>query len=231
MRARAALVRGSTMFVTFEGPEGSGKSTALAAVAQALQDAGRTPLCTREPGGSELGKRLRSMLLESGAHMSPQAELCLFLADRAQHVADVIRPALAQGRIVLCDRFADSTIVYQGIARGLGVDRIRDACTLAADGLVPDLTILLDVPAREGVARALARNKQTNKAGSPAEDRFDTETLAFHESVRAGFLALAKAEPSRIVVIDGTQDKAVVAAACLKYLEERQRLSNAGSPM
>lgn len=180
------------MFVTFEGPEGAGKSTVLRTVASSLRSAGRGVIETREPGAGAFGERVREWLLH-GEAMTPRAELMLFLADRAEHVARVVRPALKRGDVVLCDRHADSTVVYQGYARGLDLDFLREANAFATDGLKPDLTFLLDLPADVGLARA--------KGG----DRLDAEPLEFHEQVRNGFLSEAAKEPERWRVIDATQ--------------------------
>jgi dTMP kinase len=191
--------------VTFEGIEGSGKSTHLRLLASALRDAGYDVLETREPGGTALGQALRDLLLApSSAPPEPLTELLLYCADRAQHAAEVIRPALATGRIVLCDRFSDSTIAYQGYGRGLDLDTVRTLDAGARGGLEPDLTFLLDCPAAAGLARAHAR--------SGAGDRFEQEALAFHEAVRQGFHSLAAATPARYRLIDSTPPAAEVSA-------------------
>lgn len=167
------------LFITFEGPEGGGKSTQVALLADALRGEGHPVLVSREPGGGgEFGERVRRILLEGG-EVEPLAELFLFLADRAQHVATVIRPAIEAGMIVICDRYADSTAVYQGIARGLGLERTRELNAMATGGLVPDVTFLLDLPVTEGLARI------------PEGDRLDRESVQFHEAVRQGFLQIA----------------------------------------
>jgi dTMP kinase len=184
-----------SLFVTFEGIEGSGKSTHLRLLAKALRTAGQTVVETREPGGTALGQALRDLLLApSATPPEPLAELLLYCADRAQHVAQVIRPALAAGQIVLCDRFSDSTLAYQGYARGLDLDTVRALDAAARGGLEPDLTFLLDCPPDAGLARARAR--------SGSSDRFEQEALAFHEKVQRGFHALAAATPARYRVVD-----------------------------
>jgi dTMP kinase len=186
-----------SLFVTFEGIEGSGKSTHLAHLARHLRGRGNTVVETREPGGTRAGATVRELLLGAdGIPLAPLTELFLYCADRAQHVAEVIRPELAAGRIVLCDRFSDSTIAYQGYGRGLDLPSLRAADAMARDGVAPDLTFLLDCPVEVGLGRA--RNR------SAAGDRFERETLAFHERVRAGFHALAAAEPGRFRVLDAT---------------------------
>jgi dTMP kinase len=191
------------LLITFEGIEGSGKSTHLRLLARALRDAGRDVVETREPGGTALGQALRDVLLApSSTPPEPLAELLLYCADRAQHAAEVIRPALAAGRIVLCDRFSDSTIAYQGYGRGLDLDTVRALDARARGGLEPDLTFLLDCSPTAGLARVHKR--------SGTGDRFEQEALAFHEAVRRGFHALAAAAPARYRVIDSTPPAAEV---------------------
>jgi dTMP kinase len=209
-----------SLFVTFEGIEGSGKSTHLRLLASTLRAAGHAVVETREPGGTALGARLRDLLLEpSDAPFEPLAELLLYLADRAQHAAQVIRPALARGEIVLCDRFSDSTIAYQGYGRGLDLDTVRTLDAQARTGLEPDLTFLLDCPASAGLARARARS-------GGGGDRFEQEALAFHEAVRHGFHELAAAAAERYRIIDTLPPPAEVAerirAETLHVLEGRQ---------
>lgn len=196
------------MFITFEGPEGSGKTTVIQAAAAALEAEGRLVVSTREPGGSELGRTIRQLLLD-GAEVVPLAEVFLFLADRAQHVASLIRPVLESGGIVLCDRHADSTVVYQGYARGLDIAELKRLNALATGGLVPDITLLLDLPAEAGLARLTSR------------DRLDAEPLAFHEKVRQGFLFEAGLAPDRWVVIDARQSREEVAAQALAEIHKR----------
>ncbi|GMV36398.1 MAG: hypothetical protein AMXMBFR61_09060 [Fimbriimonadales bacterium] len=187
------------LFITFEGPEGGGKSTQIERCAEWLTSESYSVLVTREPGGRHaLGEGVRNILLE-GEPVVPLAEMFLFLADRAQHVAQVIVPALERGEIVLCDRHADSTTVYQGIARGLGRERAEELNRWATGGLEPDLTILLDIEPRAGLARL------SNL------DRLDREALDFHRAVREGFLALA-AENPRYRVIDASQSPDEVAS-------------------
>ncbi|MFN3685116.1 MAG: dTMP kinase [Fimbriimonadaceae bacterium] len=179
------------VFASFEGPEGAGKTTLIRGLDARLRARGVRTLVTREPGAA-LGGRIRSLLLE-GSGMDPKAELFLFLADRAEHAATVLRPALAEGRVVLCDRHADSTVVYQGYGRGLSVDQLRAWNLFATDGLTPDLTFLLDLPPEIGLARLSDK------------DRLDREPLEFHRRIREGFLAEARREPHRWVVLDATQ--------------------------
>lgn len=189
------------MFVTFEGVEGAGKSTQIALAERWLNDSGHSVLTTRQPGGCALGLELRRMLLDSSnTHIAPTAELFLYLADRAQHVAEVIRPALAAGKSVLCDRYHDSTVAYQGYGRGLDVERLLALGELATGGLAPDATILLDLPVDIGLARARGRNAAVGAAES--EGRFEAERLEFHQKVRQGFLALAGRQPDRFRVVN-----------------------------
>ncbi len=208
------------MFVTFEGIEGSGKSTALKALAEALRAGGERVFVTREPGGCDLGLALRALLLDARkGPLSPRAELFLFLADRAQHVAHAIRPALEAGEIVLCDRFTDSTLAYQGDARGIDMAELRRLNAMATEGLAPDLTLLFDLPVETGLARAARRNRAEGTIES--EGRFDAEKTAFHQKVRDGYLRLAAGEPARFVIIDASAPADAVARQCRKALAER----------
>jgi thymidylate kinase len=207
------------MFITLEGIEGSGKTTLARALAARLEERGRSCLITREPGGSRLGKELRSLLLRSDSVVNPTAELFLFLADRAQHVQDVVRPALAEGRIVLCDRFVDSTLVYQGSGRGFEADELRQLCLLATGGLWPELTFVLDLDVYYGLERAAQRHKLENTFA--AEGRFEAESMAFHEKVRAGFLHLAATEPGRVVALNGSAGPEEVLEEAWNVLLER----------
>ncbi|MFD1694246.1 dTMP kinase [Roseibium aestuarii] len=196
-------------FITFEGGEGAGKSTQIRRLSQKLQDHGREVVLTREPGGSPGAETIREMLLSGGArHLGPRGEAMLFAAARADHVDATIAPALSAGKWVLCDRFADSTRVYQGEA---GVDSayLDLLETAAVAGLRPDLTVLIDVPAAIGLERVSRRSA----AGAEAPDRFETDTLETHERRRALFLDLARREPERFVVIDGAKEADEVADA------------------
>ena len=215
------------MFVTFEGIEGSGKSTALRLLAAHLQQLGHDPVLTREPGGSALGRSLRPILLDARTRgLSSRAEIHLFLADRAQHVAEVIRPALEAGQTVLCDRFSDSTLAYQGYGRGHDLEQLRLINAQAIGGLAPDITFLLDLEVSEGLERAGKRNRA--KGTVVSEGRFDSESLHFHQRVREGYLALAEAEPERITVIDAAQEPEDVLIQCLSALEARLQLYGKG---
>ncbi len=207
-------------FVTFEGGDGTGKTTQIRALESYLSSRGKACLVTREPGGTELGSMLRRVLLEAGdAPIVPSSELFLYLADRAQHVSEVIRPALAAGKIVLCDRFTDSTLAYQGYGRGLDLVLLRQLNSLADGGTRPDMTLLLDCPIAVGLDRTANRQAQSD-SDAAKEDRFEREQLEFHEKVRAGFLDLARQEPGRFRVIDGSQPAAQVSAAIGKIIDE-----------
>ena len=208
------------MFITFEGIEGSGKGSVIATVAEYLRAAGREALLTREPGGCRLGRALRTQLLDMrNAGITPEAELFLYLADRAQHVHEIIVPALRAGKVVICDRYSDSTLAYQGYGRGRDAALLRSLNDVAAKGLKPDLTLLLDLPAAEGLARARARNILENKVES--EGRFEAEDLAFHCLVREGFLELARQESERFAVIDASRPLTEVSAVAF-WLVGRQ---------
>lgn len=196
MKTRSRKKQG--VFITFEGVEGSGKSTHIALLASYLQEQGYAVCLTREPGGTKIGERLRHLILDlQHSEMDPKTELFLYLASRVQHLAEVIRPALIEGRIVLCDRFTDATLAYQGYGRALKPAAIRPIVNYAAQGIQPDLTFLLDVAVQEGLRRLQGR-------GLP--NRLDAEAAHFHESVRKGYLALAHREPKRFRVVS-TQGK------------------------
>lgn len=200
------------MFITFEGPDGSGKSTAVVAIAERLREHGYSVLTTREPGAGHLGQHIRSILLE-GQEVDRKAELLLFLADRANHVASIIRPALEAGTIVLCDRFTDSSLVYQGYAQGLDQRFIRAANDFATGGLVPEMTILFDLEPSLGLAR-ITRG-----------DRMDSMPLEFHQRVRVGFLREAHAEPRRWIVVDASRERELVIEDVVSVVMDRVRSS------
>lgn len=193
--------------ITFEGVEGAGKTTLAQHLADWLRAQGIPVQLTREPGGSMLGAHLRPILLHEP--LDAWAELFLFLADRRQHTLQVILPALEQGVWVLCDRYADSTLVYQGYGRGLDTELIRRLNAIATDNLTPDLTVLIDLPVEDALARANAPN------------RFEAETLAFHERIRAGYRQLAHAEPRRFLVLDGRQPLETLKASLEQAIQER----------
>ncbi len=189
------------MFITFEGMEGCGKTTQIEKLASLFFKQDQETLCTREPGGSGLGCELRQILLHpENSDLCPVSELFLYLADRAQHVTSIIKPALAQNKIVISDRFADSTIVYQGYGRGLDTEMLLRLNNEAVQGLWPDLTFLLDIEPEAGLQRAKKRDLVTNKYH--IEGRFEMEQLEFHKRVREGYLAWAALHPARFVVLD-----------------------------
>lgn len=191
------------MFITFEGMEGCGKTTQIQKLALLFFEQAQETVCTREPGGSSLGCELRQILLHpKNTGLNSMSELFLYLADRAQHVSSVIKPALEQGKIVISDRFADSTIVYQGYGRGLNTDMLLRLNNEAVHGLWPDLTFLLDLEPEIGLKRAQKRDIINNK--HHVEGRFEMEKLEFHKRVRDGYLAWAAQHPERFVVLDAS---------------------------
>jgi dTMP kinase len=192
-------------FITFEGLDGTGKSTQLRKLAAVVRAHGHKVVETREPGGTLTGEKIRKVLLDSGtAGLSPLAEMALMFASRAQHIAEVIEPALAAGSTVLCDRFTDSTEAYQGSGRKLGTDAVLQLHRVLCGNLQPDLTILLDSNAAASVGRARRRNKRASKTAKHGHDenRFEQETRAFFARVREGFMAIAAREHGRVVVVD-----------------------------
>jgi dTMP kinase len=194
------------MFISFEGIEGSGKTTLLRGVAAQLRLDGRNVLETREPGGTPAGDRIRELFLEPALPVGAMTEVLLVNASRAQLVADVIRPALEAGSTVLCDRYVDSTLAYQGYARGVDLETVKRLCEAATGGLYPDLTFLVDV------SLATSRDRVASRHGG--SDRIDEQGLAFHDRVRDGFAALARLE-SRIVVLDGERAAEIVLEAAM----------------
>lgn len=205
-------------FVTFEGGDGTGKSTQVRALENYLVHRGYSCVITREPGGTTLGNLIRKVLLEVGGHeIASSTELFMYLADRAQHVSEVILPAIEAGKIVLCDRFTDSTMAYQGYGRGIELRLLQQLNDLADQGFRPDLTFLFDCPASVGLERTARRKNET---GRRHEDRFEREKIEFHEKVRAGFLELARGEPQRFRVLDATRPVEEVTLAIKKIIEE-----------
>lgn len=197
------------MFITLEGVEGSGKSTQLGHIEAFLKKRGHAVIVSREPGGTEIGQKIRSILLNpENRAMEPLTELFLYEADRAEHVRKVIGPALAAGRAVVCDRFSDATVVYQGYARGLDLAQIRRIHRFILGDIRPDLTILLDLAPEVGLGRAWAQLEHGDRSG--IESRFEKEALEFHCRIRAGYLDLARLEPGRFCVIDAAQTAAAV---------------------
>jgi dTMP kinase len=190
----------SGTFITFEGIDGSGKSTQLRMLADFLVPAGCNVLLTREPGGTPVGNRLRAALLDAHEEVDPLTELLVFAADRAQHVRRVLRPALAAGRVVFSDRYADATAAYQGAGRGFSPELIAEIIQLATEGLKPDLTVLFDLSIEDSTARTQRRGN-----GAQRGDRLDAENDDFHARVRAAYLQLAQAEPERIKIVNTNQ--------------------------
>lgn len=201
------------MFLTLEGGDAAGKTTQATALERWLVEHGRTVVRTREPGGTELGAEIRALLLHGG-HVAPRAEALLYAADRAHHVATVVRPALERGDVVVQDRYLDSSVAYQGAGRVLEPEEVRGLSTWATEGLLPDLTILLDLDP------AVARER---RGGRAAEDRLEAEQDDFHERVRAAFLALAADAPERFVVVDAGLPADEVAARIRAAVEPRLR--------
>ena len=194
-------------FITFEGIEGSGKSTQLQMLADFLKEKKLPFIVTREPGGTKLGQKIRELLLHSeDLKFSQNTEIFLYAADRTQHINEVILPALKENKIILCDRFIDSTVAYQGYARGLPLDFVESMNNKACDGLKPDLTFLVDCPVEVGLKRVGLRSKEKKIE----IDRFEKESLLFHQKVRDGYLSIAKKEPNRFVTLDGTLEKSLL---------------------
>lgn len=193
-------------FITLEGGDGAGKTTQAELLTAWLEEHGRTVVRTREPGGTELGVRIREIVLHERGHIAPRAEALLYAADRAHHVETLVRPAIARGDVVLQDRYIDSSVAYQGVARDLGAEHVRSVSEWAADGLVPDLTILLDLDVTVGRARVAAARGDTF-------DRLESEAAAFHETVRHAFLDMAATEPERFLVVDAEAPAAEVQRA------------------
>lgn len=204
------------LFITFEGPEGSGKTTQMELLSDYLKEKGYPVLATREPGGTNIGDQIRAILLDpQNTEMLPASEALLFSAARAQIVNQVIRPHLAQGDIVLCDRYADSTLAYQGYGHGLDLEILYAITALATEGLKPDLTVYLDIDVEEGLRRKLA----AHKAGQAEWNRLDRQETAFHRRVREGYLQMAAREPDRWLVIDATQPLEAIQASIRARVE------------
>lgn len=198
------------LFITFEGGEGAGKTTLIESIVAALHQRGYLTLKTREPGGTRLGEEMRRMLLDNKTPLSPYAELALFLASRAQHIAEVIAPALSEKKVVLCDRFNDSSIAYQGVARGLGPDRVADICDFFSEGLQPQLTFYLDIDPVVGLQRALRERSQ---------DRIEAEDLFFHQKIRDAYHAIQKKHPHRMHLLDASRLPEAVFHEAMKFLD------------
>jgi dTMP kinase len=215
------LIEGSerlSLFITFEGPDGSGKTTQAQLLYEYLQERGYPVFLTREPGGTGIGDQIREVLhsLEN-VEMLPRTEILLYSASRAQLVGQIIRPHLARGEIVLCDRYADSTLAYQGYGHGLDLQVLQVITAFATSGLKPDLTIYLDIDVEEGLRRKLA----AHQTGEAEWNRMDQQELAFHHRVREGYLQMAAAEPERWVVIEGAQPVDVAQRAIRAKVEAK----------
>ena len=205
------------MFITLEGIEGSGKTTQINHINRFLKNRGHDCVVTREPGGTRIGEKIRSILLDPESKgMEPMTELLLYFSDRVQHVNQLINPALAEGKTVICDRYFDATLVYQGYARGLDIKLIARLHELVLKGLKPDITLLLDVLPEIGLSRAWKQIDSGSRTGD--ETRFEKEALSFHQKIRAGYLELARLEPQRFRVIDASEDKNKVQLAIEKVL-------------
>ena len=201
----AELLR-NDMFITLEGIEGSGKTTQIRHISEFLESRGYECVLTREPGGTKIGEKIRAILLDpESKDMDPLAELLLYTADRAQHIQELITPCLSAGKTVLCDRYFDATVVYQGFARGLDIALINSLHKLALNDLKPDITLLLDLPPETGLSRAWEQIDNGTRTGH--ETRFEKEELSFHKKVRAGYLELARLEPGRFRIIDASKEK------------------------
>lgn len=201
------------MFITFEGIEGCGKTTQIRRLKRSLQKWGIPCLATFEPGGTDVGKKIRRILLDSrNTALVPLAELMLYAADRAQHVQEIIMPALRKGLWVLCDRFSDATVVYQGFARGQDDGLVKLLNQKVTQGLAPELTFILDCPVEVGLVRATSRNNR-------GQDRFEQEQVAFHSKVREGYLELSRRHRKRFVVIDATAGRDVVEEEIFQHLK------------
>lgn len=199
-------MRKEGFFISFEGGEGSGKTTQINKLAEALTAQGHRVLTTREPGGTDEGNKIREFIVQrDGGNWTPMAEALLLLAARTMHVEKVIKPALEDGKVVISDRFSDSTIAYQGYGHGLDLDVLKQLDELAISGLKPDLTLVLDIPPTDGLERANTRMQSETYEEQRAEDRFERLDVSFHEKIRQAFLDIAASEKERCVVIDAAQ--------------------------
>jgi dTMP kinase len=204
------------LFITLEGVEGSGKTTQAATLAATLREQGRIVSVTREPGGTRAGEAIRKIFLDPEVSLDVASELLLVLADRAQHVREKLRPGIETGEIVISDRYSDSTVAYQGYGRGFDLPLLRQLNQLATAGVIPDLTLVLDCPAEVGLARTRARVQGQDHRF----DRFESELVDFHRRVREGFLAIAKAEPDRVRIVDSQQSYESVTGEILTAANE-----------
>jgi dTMP kinase len=205
-------------FITFEGPEGSGKTTQLLLLAKCLKEKGHNVVVTREPGGTLISEKIRNILLDTqGMELGDRTELLLMVASRAQNTDEIIIPALEEGKIVLCDRYSDSTLAYQSYGRGLDLKETRKMCLFATKSIQPDLTFLIDIDPETGLERARNSAKERHPAGT--HDRMESQGLEFHTKVRNGFLELASHEPKRFVVLNGSKPIEKVHAEIVKVME------------
>ncbi|HXD30053.1 MAG TPA: dTMP kinase [Pyrinomonadaceae bacterium] len=215
----------SGVFITFEGIDGSGKSTQLRLLASHIRQMGRDVVTTREPGGTPLGIRLRAALLDAQEHVDPLTELLVFAADRAQHVRVLLRPALEAGHIVMSDRYADATLAYQGAGRGFSAELISQIVDVATEGLKPDLTLLFDLPVSEGGKRTRKRTDERKEI-----DRLDSEDVEFYTRVREAYLKIAAADPDRVKIIETNgsveETHAKVKVIVQKFLDSREAKSD-----
>ena len=208
------------MFITLEGIEGSGKTTQIEHISRFLQSYGIDLTVTREPGGTGIGKKIRAILLDpQSTEMDPSTEMLLYTADRAQHIRQIILPALKAEKVVLCDRYFDATLVYQGYARGLDIPSIRQLHGLMCDGLMPELTLLFDLSPEEGLSRAWKQIHNGERTGNEA--RFEKEAVDFHRKVRQGYLELARSEPDRFEIIDAARAEESVRDQIFSVLARR----------
>jgi dTMP kinase len=211
------------VLITFEGIEGCGKSTQAKRLARTLRRLGISLVTTMEPGGTKIGRKMRQVLLDSkNKALTPLAELMLYAADRAQHVEEIVKPALRAGRWVICDRFSDATVVYQGMARGQDRKLIERLNNVVTDGIRPHLTFLLDCPVEVGLGRALGRNMK-------GQDRFEREALSFHRRVRKGYLELARKDRKRFVILDATRNRKEIEMEILRSVGHVLKRSDAFS--
>lgn len=200
-------------FITFEGPEGSGKTSVIVAVKKHFEDAGHSLITTREPGGIKIAEEIRDIILnKENTEMDAHAEALLFAASRSQHFNEKIVPALNENKIILCDRFIDSSLAYQGHARGLGIDNVFEINKFAIGNKLPDLTIFIDVPPSVGLARVFSNTRKV--------DRLDLESLEFHNKVYEGYMIIAEKYKDRVVIIDGTQKVEKVIEDAIKVIEK-----------
>ncbi len=212
------------LFVTFEGTEGVGKSTQVRAIAEHYQRKGLKVLTTREPGGTDIGNEIRAILVQTRSEqLCALSELFLLQAARAQHVSQILRPALHNYHLILCDRYADASVAYQGFGRGLDPTWVQSLNEKACDGLTPNLTLLMDMPMEAALERALSRIEASTGA---KEDRFEKEAKDFHRRVREGYLSLAKQNPSRFVVVDSNRTPQKITQNMLAVIDERLKPSS-----